>query len=241
MHRYAGITFYRTEVSPGLTTFRVVVKQTDLFILAEREFTQEAVKIVREVRAPLEEYIFKNPPFLKSLVPLPFDPLAPEIVKRMLRAAERAGVGPMASVAGAIAEAVGMEMLRRGLTRVIAVENGGDIFLSLQRDARVKVFSGDTVFSNLTILVPKELQPCGVCTSSGKIGHSLSLGKADAITVLAKDTAYADALATALGNILRDKRDFKLLEREIKKRQDILGVIAILRDSAFLWGKIKIV
>jgi ApbE superfamily uncharacterized protein (UPF0280 family) len=241
MNRYAGITFYRTEVSPGLTTFRVVVKQTDLFILAERDLTEEAVKVVREVRTPLEQYIFKNPVFLKSLLPLPFDPEAPEIVKTMLRAGEKAGVGPMASVAGAIAEAVGRELLRRELTKVIAVENGGDIFLSLKRDGKVKVFAGNTVFSELTILVPEELQPCGVCTSSGKIGHSLSLGKADAITVVAKDTAYADALATALGNILREKRDLKLLESEVKRREGILGVIAILEDKAFLWGKIKIV
>jgi ApbE superfamily uncharacterized protein (UPF0280 family) len=69
----------------------------------------------------------------------------------------------------------------------------------------------------------------------------LSFGKADAITVVAKDTAYADALATALGNILREKRDLKLLESEVKRREGILGVIAILEDKAFLWGKIKIV
>jgi len=241
MNQYAGIPFYRTQVLSGLITTRVVLKQTDLFILAEKDVSDETVRIVREVRAPLEQYILKNPIFLKSLVPLPFDPSAPEIVKSMLRAGERAGVGPMASVAGAIAEAVGRELLRRGLTKVVAVENGGDIFLSLCRDAKIKIFAGNTVFSDLTILVPEALQPCGVCTSSGKIGHSLSFGKAEAITVLAKDTAYADALATSLGNLLREKRDLKLLEREVKKRKDILGVVAILEDKAFLWGKIKIV
>lgn len=118
----------------------------------------------------------------------------------------------------AIAEEVGRALLERGLTGEVAVENGGDIFLSLKKEARVSLFAGDSPFSGkIALLIPQELQPCGVCTSSGKVGHSLSFGKADAITVVHKNTAIADALATAFGNMLKEGKDFKRFQPEQKK------------------------
>ncbi|PMP97591.1 MAG: UPF0280 family protein, partial [Thermodesulfobacterium geofontis] len=210
MNKYSGIPFYRTISSTPLKAFRVVYKQTDLFVLAERDLTSETLALVREIRLPLEAYIFKNPQFLKSLEPLPCDPEAPEIVRIMLKAGSIAGVGPMASVAGAIAEMVGKALLKKGLTSQVAVENGGDIFLALKRDARVALFAGDSPFSEkVSLLIKRELMPCGICTSSAKIGHSLNFGKADALTVVHKDTATADALATSFGNILKNFEDFK--------------------------------
>ncbi len=238
--RYVEIPFYRTEISSELFRFRVVVKQTDLYVLAERDLTKETLNLVRSLRAGLEGYLQKNPYFLRSLVPLPFDPEAPDLVKDMLWAGERANVGPMASVAGAIAERVGRALIAQGLTKKVVVENGGDIYLALGEEARVKIFSGSAQIAELKILLPKELQPCGVCTSSGKIGHSLSFGRADAVTVIAKDTAFADAMATALANLLQKKEDLKILEREVKRRKDLLGVVAIFEDRLFLYGKIKI-
>ncbi len=207
---YSEIPYYRVKVSSSLFRFRVVYKQTDLFVLAEKDLTEETLRLVMEIRRPLEAYILKNPLFLKSLVPLPEDPLAPQIVKKMLLAGKVAGVGPMAGVAGAIAEEVGRALLERGLTGEVAVENGGDIFLFLKKEARVSLFAGDSPFSGkIALLIPQELQPCGVCTSSGKVGHSLSFGKADAITVVHKNTAIADALATAFGNMLKDGQRFQ--------------------------------
>lgn len=215
----------------------MVYKQSDLFVLAERDLADEVLKTLIEVRRPLEAYLLKNPLFLKSLVPLPDDPEAPEIVRKMLDAGRVAGVGPMASVAGAIAEAVGKSLLERGLTKEVAVENGGDIFLSLKKEARVSLFAGDSLFSGRVVLViPPELQPCGVCTSSGKIGHSLSFGKADAITVIHKDTAVADALATAFGNILKEGEDFRKIKARAERIEGLLGVFAILKDKLFAFS-----
>ena len=99
MNKYSAIPFYRTFTSTPLKAFRVVYKETDLYVLAEKDLTSETLALVRKVRMPLESYILKNPPFLKSLDPLPEDPSAPEIVKAMLKAGIIAGVGPMAGVA----------------------------------------------------------------------------------------------------------------------------------------------
>lgn len=238
MNKYSGIPFYRTLVSSPLKSFRVVYKETDLFILAEKDLTSETLSLVRSIRLPLEAYILKNPLFLKSLQPLPEDPDAPEIVKTMLKAGIVAKVGPMASVAGAIAEKVGRTLLKKGLTSQIAVENGGDIFVFLKKPVKIALFAGDSPFSGkIALLIKKELMPCGVCSSSGKIGHSLSFGKADAITVVHKDTAIADALATAFGNILKTKEDFKKIVSKAKKIKDLIGIVAILEDKLFLFGK----
>ena len=236
--KFSQIPFYRTQISTLLKTFRVVYKETDLQILAERDLTSEVISIIREIRTPLEAYILKNPLFLKSLVPLPDDPEAPEIVKTMLKAGEIAGVGPMASVAGAIAEKVGRILLEKGLTSQVAVENGGDIFLNLNKTARVALFAGDSPFSGkIALVIEKEIMPCGVCTSSGKIGHSLSFGRADAVTVVHKDTAVADALATAFGNILKTSKDFNKVVSKAEKVKNLLGVVGIVEDRIFIWGK----
>ncbi len=238
MNKYSTIPFYRTLVSTPLKKFRVVYKETDLQILAEKELVSEALSIIKEIRLPLETYIIKNPEFLKSLIPLPFDPKAPEIVKIMLKAGEIAEVGPMASVAGAIAERVGKMLLENRLTSQVAVENGGDIFLSLKKDAKVALFAGDSPFSGkIALLIKKELMPCGVCTSSAKIGHSLSLGKADALTVVHKDTAIADALATSFGNVFKRAEDFKKILTRAEKIGNLLGIVGILNDKVFIWGK----
>lgn len=220
----------------------MVYKQTDLFVLAERDLTLETLNLVREIRAPLEAYIMKNPTFLKTLKPLPEDEDAPPLVRTMLKAGKLAGVGPMASVAGAIAEAVGRALLERGLTKEVVVENGGDIFLALKKEARVALFAGTSPFSGkLALLIPEELQPCGVCTSSGRIGHSLSYGKADAITVVHRDTATADALATALGNLLKTSRDFKEVFSKAKRLSGVLGVFAVMDEKLWLFSeKIKL-
>ena len=238
MNKYSYIPFYRTISSTSLKTFRVVYKETDLFVLAEKDLTLETLSLVRSIRLPLEAYILKNPLFLKSLEPLPYDPKASEIVRTMLKAGMVAQVGPMASVAGAIAEKVGRALLEKGLTSQVAVENGGDIFLALKKDARVLLFAGDSPFSGkIALLIKKELMPCGVCTSSAKIGHSLSFGNADALTVIHKDTAIADALATAFGNLLKTPEDFKKILNKAKKIDGLFGVVAVLKDKIFLFGE----
>ena len=230
---------YRTAIrGKGLVPFRVVLKESDLLILAERDLSREALTELLALRRDLENYIAQNMAFLSALSPLPPDPEAPPLAQKMLSAGRRARVGPMAAVAGAIAEELGRRLLARGLTREIVVENGGDIFLSLRREARVALWAGDSPLSGkIGLRLKRELMPCAVCTSSGTVGHSLSLGRADALCVLAKEAALADACATALGNLVKGPEDFKRLKKAAGKIPGVLGVVCILGENLFAWGK----
>ena len=133
---------YRTRMArPGLAGFQVAVKETDLWVLAARDFSAEVRDLVIQERQQLEAYIAGHPDFLTTLVPWPADPFAPAVVREMIEAAAAAGVGPMAAVAGALAARVGRHLAP--LSPEVIVENGGDIFLAIQHPATVALFAGN--------------------------------------------------------------------------------------------------
>lgn len=184
----------------GLIGLHVKIKETDLHIQADRNVQRRAEELVLQARCQLEEYIFHYPAFYTSLHPLPKDFTAPPLIQKMFDAGRKAGVGPMAAVAGAIAEYVGTGLMGEGVGEII-IENGGDIFLLRKTPAVISIFAGDSPLSNrVGMEISPSSMPCGVCTSSGTVGHSLSMGKADSVTVAAKSTYLADAVATRLGN-----------------------------------------
>jgi ApbE superfamily uncharacterized protein (UPF0280 family) len=232
---------YRAIVdAEGLQQSEVTVRETDLQILASEEVKERATRLVLQYRAQLENYLTRQPAFLTSLVPQPFDPLAPPIVKAMLQAARDTNVGPMAAVAGAIAEFVGNDLLDE--SEEIIVENGGDIFMSLQRDSVVAVFAGESPLSyRLGIKISSDRMPLGICTSSGTVGHSLSLGSSDSVTVLATSTVLADAAATRLGNELKNDDDLNFTLAVAESLPGISGVFIIMGEKLGAWGEIEIV
>ncbi len=233
-------TYRRRIRARGLLGFEVRVRETDLWVAAQGDLSSEARDLVIQCRRPLEEYVENHPDFLGVLHPLPDDPLAPPIVQEMIRASRPAGVGPMASVAGVIAERVGRGLLP--LTSQVIVENGGDVFLSLTRDVTVTVFAGDSPLSErIGIRIPAGSMPLGVCSSSGTVGHSLSLGTADAVTVVATSAGLADSAATALGNRIRNRSDMKAAAEWAASIQGIVGVVMIMGKALAVWGDMEIV
>lgn len=232
--------FYRDLIEPrDLTTFEVVIKESDLFISADRELKEEAGNAILKYRKRLEDYIKENPFFQTSLKPLPIDRKAPEIVRVMQEASLKAGVGPFASVAGAIAEFVGQELAK--YSREVIVENGGDIFLKTLKKRRVGIFAGKSKFSNrLALEISPDETPLGVCTSSGTVGHSLSFGKADAVVVVSKSCSLADASATALGNLVQKKEDIAKGIERAKGIEGLKGVVIIKDNRLGVWGDLKI-
>ncbi len=235
-----SLRHYRTRMArANLTGFQVKVNETDLMIFAEQDLGQLATTVVLQERRQLEQYISRHPEFLDSLTPWPADPLAPPIVKSMIRAGTQVNVGPMASVAGAIAAAVGEQLLQHS-TEVI-VENGGDIFLKVSEPATLALYAGNSPLSmKIGLLIPGELTPLGVCTSSGTVGHSLSLGRADAATVLAADTALADAAATALGNRVKTSDDIDSALKWLAFVPDIIGGVVIIGEKLGAWGRVEL-
>jgi len=223
-----------------LVYFNVKVEQTDLDIAARSMLRKEALQLVKRYRKDIEEYIKRDRSFLISLTPIPCFPDAPDIVRRMCYAAQMAGVGPMAAVAGAISEFVGRELLK--FSDEIIVENGGDIFIKSQQDRVVGIYAGDSPLSNkIGLRILAKDTPVGICTSSGKIGHSLSFGKADAVMILSKDTALADAAATAVGNIVKGADDMQKGIDYARRIEGVSGVVIIVEDKFGAWGDIYLV
>ena len=223
-----------------LVSFNVMVKETDLFIRAERNLQQKALQVVIKQRGLLERYIRRHPVFLNALEPLVVGDDAPNIVKDMAEAAQKVGVGPMAAVAGALAEYVGKELL--DYSKEVIVENGGDIFLKNTRRRMVGIYIGKPPFAERVALEIRPTEsPIGICTSSGTVGHSLSFGEADAAIVLSPSTPLADAAATAIGNLVKEDGDMYLGIDFAKGIEGIKGVAIIKGDQMALWGKIKIV
>lgn len=227
-------------IKNNLTGFNVTVRETDLFILADSNLTSIALSSVHRLRSSLESYITAHSPFLTSLNPLPYDEWAPEIVRDMLRASATAKVGPMAAVAGAMAEQVGRDLLRH--TRNVIVENGGDIYLKSHDDVHIGLFAGSSPLSGrVSIRIRKEEMPLGVCTSSGTVGHSLSFGRTDACCVKSASVALADAAATAVGNIVQSKRDIQNGLKVGMNIDGVLGIVIVIGDQMGAVGDIELV
>jgi ApbE superfamily uncharacterized protein (UPF0280 family) len=222
-----------------LVGFRAVVKETDLFILAERDLSNEAIDSIIEFRTLIEEYIRKDPGFHTALTPYPVNGEAPPIIRDMAKASSLAGVGPFASVAGAIAQYAGKRLLK--YSPEIIVENGGDIFIKSSKNRIVGIYAGNSSFNKkIGLEIEAGDTPVGICTSSGTIGHSLSFGKADAAVVLSGSALLADAAATAIGNIVKKDGDIPEGIRFARTLKGLSGVVIIKDDKIGVWGKVKI-
>lgn len=231
---------YRDWVNDeDLVSFLVTVNETDLYVRARRDLTAEVLEAVKRYRADLESYIKSHPAFLTSLKPFGVEHDAPSIVKEMAEAAARVGVGPMAAVAGAIAERVGKELL--SFSDEVIVENGGDIFLKTRKERAIGVYAGESAFSKkIAFTILPEETPLGVCTSSGTVGHSLSFGYADAVIVFSPSTSLADAAATAIGNMVRIAEDIPQALEFAQGIENLKGVAIIKGDNLGVWGQVKL-
>ncbi len=231
---------YRYWIKDGdLVSFNVTVKETDLYLRAQRSLKEEALKAILECRTSLERYIDHHPNFLTALEPLPVAEDTPQMVREMAEAAQGVGVGPMAAVAGAIAEGVGRKLM--ALSEEVIVENGGDIFLHIRKRRTVGVYAGDSPFTGrLALLIEPEETPLGICTSSGTVGPSLSLGRADAVIVLSPSAALADAAATAIGNRVQEVNDIPKGIAFARGIAGLRGVVIIEGDEIGVWGQVKL-
>jgi ApbE superfamily uncharacterized protein (UPF0280 family) len=233
--------WYRDRQHPAdLVTFGVAVKETDLWISADRNLEDEALAAIKEQRHDLETYIARDRVFLTTLKPHPVPSTAPPIAQDMARAAAAAGVGPMAAVAGAMAEAVGRRLLDH--SRHVLVENGGDIFLASagERVLEVLVTEKSPFYKKLFIRVPPAPDGMGICTSSGLIGPSLSFGKSEAALVMAPDAALADAAATAVGNLVTDEAAVDRALAFARSVPGVTGALVVIGEKVGMWGSVEL-
>jgi ApbE superfamily uncharacterized protein (UPF0280 family) len=216
----------------------VRMKETIASIVAEPEFFAAAEAEIASRRQEIEEYIARDPRFLTTLEPYEVAADAPVVVRQMADAAARVGVGPMAAVAGAIAECAVRAMVAAGAGHAI-VDNGGDIAMRIARPVTVGIFAGPSPIRDLALRFKAEDGIVSVCTSSGTVGHSLSFGRADAAVAIAKDAAVADAAATALGNGVKSK-DAAAIEGAMAPLHaaGVRGMLVIIGDLLVASGEL---
>lgn len=222
--------------------FKVKYLETDLWIGVDQDSSQKkmeelALAKIIELRHKLDNWILREPLFTHSLKPFQPAAEAPRIAKEMAAAAARAGVGPMATVAGLFSREVADALLQNFSVKELVIENGGDIFAKVEQKLVVTVFAGRSVLSEkIGIVVPSGSGEIGVCTSAGTVGPSLSFGKADAVAVVCKDVLLADALATAIGNVVKHPDDIEKALEFSEKFPEIFSVVIICDDKIGVRG-----
>jgi len=216
---------------------KLEIDETAATIAAGREFVSFAVDAIKAARMDIERMIRKDDFFLTTLEPYVAAPNAPRVIARMCEASRLANVGPMATVAGAIAQEAMEAMASKGCVHGW-VDNGGDIAMRVTEAVTVEIFSQPDAKSAVGLEIEPTGKIMGVCTSSGRIGHSISFGDADAAVVLAKDAVLADALATAIGNRVKDAQTMKSCFDDFKSIDGFLSGIVLRDGEAAMYGKV---
>ena len=200
-------------------------------------FDAATAEIVRQ-RDTLETFIRVHPQFARSMTPLAMPDDAPDIADRMAQASDIVGVGPMAAVAGIMAEFAARAALATG-TRDVIVDNGGDVYLALTKPAVVGLYAGASgVGDHVALSVQPDETPLAICSSSGRMGHSLSLGDCDLATVTSRDAALADAAATLAANMVSAPADIEAALECVGALPGVSGVLIVQDDQVGIRGKL---
>lgn len=231
---------YRRAVEPsGLVTFEVVVRETDLQIAARSDLSALATELAEEARAQIEGFISNHPFFAETFAPFEVPGEAPAIVREMAAAGMHASVGPMAAVAGAVAEHVARGLAER--SDEVIVENGGDVYLIGGTERIIRLHAGASPLSDkVGMVIDAATLPVAVCTSSSTVGPSVSLGRADAACVIARSGALADAVASALGNRVHSAADVHRAVDAVKSIPGVLGVVVVCDEALGAWGAARL-
>ena len=219
---------------PMRTYRRYSYKDTNLRV-ACIQFDEVVNEVVTQ-RKLLERYIRRQPEFVRSLEPLQLLEDAPEVVLRMAAASEKTGLGPMAAVAGTLAQLGAEKAMALGVADVI-VENGGDLYIAATTPVVVGIHSGDDKFGDsLGFQIPPG--QLAICSSSSRMGHSLSFGKCTLATAVSAHASLADAAATLLCNSIQCADDLESAVAKVGAIEGVDGTMAIMDGKIGLCGNL---
>ena len=225
--------------SEGLHRLKYQLRESRCTIITDSpEALNAAVSGIKGHRAELEEYIQRDPVFQLALDPIDVVD-GPEVAMLMAEASRRAGVGPMAAVAGVLADLAVREMLGAG-ARVAVVENGGEACFHSDRPMDIAIQAGETPLSRRVGFRLEEF-PVGVATSSGLFSHALSFGEAEAATIFAENAGIADAVATSVANVVKGDDEKVVVEEAVDlglSIEGVRGVFIIYRGHVGLGGEV---
>lgn len=222
--------------------FSVKFLESDLWIGVDsgsysQSMEADTYALLVDLRRAMDAYLLMDPQYKAALQPYDADLEAPDILKEMSRVSHKTGIGPMSAVAGAVALKVAEFLKSKYGVKEVIVENGGDIYADATADMDIAVFAGQSPLSEKVGLhIPASAFPCGICTSSGTVGPSLSLGKADAMLIVCRDVLLADSYATAMANRIKTVNDLQPVIEQIQSIPDILAALAIKGDRLAVSG-----
>jgi ApbE superfamily uncharacterized protein (UPF0280 family) len=230
----------RTELKKLFRVRRRFKEANVLFQSDKKSAIEEAVRTVSSQMSTLDRYIQRNPDFVKTLDPIDAEPSAPHIVKTMVSVAKRVEVGPMAVVAGALAD-LALEAMLKSKATIAIVEDGGEIAASSQRDFNIGLYAGKkSLFNQVAFKILPSDCPIGVATSSATVSHAISFGQAEAATVFANTAALADGAATAICNAVTGESEEASIQRGLDraKQLNIEGTIIHRGDYVGTYGRL---
>lgn len=201
-------------------------------------FTEKIQDQIIQQREQLEKYIYDYPEFKTSLKSLPIDQNSPESALRMYEAANITGIGPMSAVAGTMSQLICEYAVSLGDDDVI-VENGGDIFINSKREVALGIYAGENKLSGKLAfkILPSEM-PIAVCSSSSKMGHSLSFGNCDLVTVFSPNASLADSVATAVCNRIKSIDEIESILNYAFSNYGVSAIFVIKDNKVAHVGKI---
>ena len=226
--------------------FCVKFLESDLWIGVDKGSYSASIEadvyaMLVDLRRTMDAYLLMDPGYRASLTPYDAGIEAPDILKEMSKVSHKTGIGPMSAVAGAVALRVAEFLKSKFSVKEVIVENGGDIYAEALSDMDIAVFAGQSPLSEkIGLHIPASAFPLGICTSSGTVGPSLSLGRADAVMIVCKDVLLADSYATAMANRIQSVNDLQPVIDRIQNTPDILGAIAVKDDRMAICGQFEL-
>lgn len=229
---------FQKPVSPPLESnlheYRLIQNESKIHMKSDStEAMLKAIDKIKDQREMLLRYIRNHPEFQYAFSPVKVVDGAPIIVRMMTKSSTVADVGPMASVAGALAD-LGVESMLEHGARVAVVENGGEIAIHTNQSISVAILSSSLNLSGkIGFHITQQDCPLGMATSSSKTGHAISFGEADSVTVAAQNASLADAAATAICNSISGSDLKESIQMGLRRCGEIPGVrgVLIIRDD----------
>jgi ApbE superfamily uncharacterized protein (UPF0280 family) len=212
-------------------TFEVQVQEMTLHIQAGTDFNEESRAAALSFWEQLHAYAIRNPEFRTSKRPITVPADAPEVVREMVAAAGRAGVGPMFSFQGAVTDHVGRFLARE--VSEVTVSCGGDYFILSRKRQKLTLRrrSSDPV----AVVVPPRKGGVGVSMFSGRGPDG-----PDGLAVLAESCMLADAAAAGVRAILPKDNGFRGALAYLRQVNGVLGGLVLEGDRIGVAGGVEI-
>jgi len=215
--------------------FNVQVQDIVLRVNAPPDFFEECRAAALSMWEQVSAYSARNPHFRSSKRPVEVPDEAPPVIREMAAAARAAGVGPVFTIQGALADHVG-RYLGRSLSDVL-VSGGGDYYIKSRKRMKLLVHR-DASGDELGVIVDPKSGTHGVSTALGR--GQLPAPTVDGLAVLGRSCTIADAAAAAAMAILSRPGSFKAALDYLRGIDGVHGAMIIKGENIGVAGGVEV-